>query len=153
VTDSSAEPAGPGQALFQFVRHWARRWSHPSDRERSERGRDVLVVEAVCALRGRDEVTVSDVAAELAVDQSGASRMLSHAVDQGFLATSPSPTDARRRVISLTSAGLALLEAAHQWQEEVFGALTEDWTTAERAQFHHAMARLLARSSSLTSKR
>ncbi len=150
MTGSSAGPGGPGQVLFQFVRHWSRRWNGPEDRGRAERGRDVLCLEAVCSLRDRDEVTVNDVAQELALDQSGASRMLAHAVEQGLLTTGPSPADARRRVVRPTAAGLALLESAHRWQEAVFATLTEDWTPQERTQFHRAMSRLLARSSSLT---
>lgn len=138
---------GVGQALFQFVRHWSRRWNDPAA---AERGRDVLVTEAVHALRDRPEVTVNDVAAELAVDQSGASRMVAHAVDLGYLATRPSAADARRRAISLTADGAALLAAAHDWQESVFTTLTDDWTPAERADFHRAMIRLVDRSARLT---
>jgi DNA-binding MarR family transcriptional regulator len=138
---------GAGQALFQFVRHWSRRCSDPAA---AERGRDVLATEAVHALRDRPEVTVNDVAAELGVDQSGASRMVAHAVELGYLATRPSPADARRRLISLTASGAALLDAAHDWQESVFADLTDDWTPAERAGFHHAMIRLVDRSTRLT---
>jgi DNA-binding MarR family transcriptional regulator len=134
---------GTGQALFQFVRHWSRRWNDPAT---AERGRDVLVTEAVHALRDRPEITVNDVAAELGVDQSGASRMVAHAVDVGYLATRPAAADARRRVISVTAAGTALLAAAHDWQESVFATLTDDWTPAERADFHRAMTRLIDRS-------
>jgi DNA-binding MarR family transcriptional regulator len=135
--------AGAGQALFQFVRHWSRRWNDPAT---AERGRDVLVTEAVHALRDRPEATVNDVAAELGVDQSGASRLVAHAADLGYLATHPAPSDARRRVITLTASGAALLAAAHDWQESVFAALTDDWTPDERAAFHRAMIRLIARS-------
>ncbi|GGT04805.1 hypothetical protein GCM10010156_73210 [Planobispora rosea] len=142
-----AAGAGAGQALFQFVRHWSRRWN--TDGALAERGRDVQVTEAVHALRGRPQVTVNDVAAELAVDQSGASRMVAHAVERGYLATHPAPADARCRAVSLTDTGLALLEAAHSWQESVFASLTPDWTEAERAEFHRAMLRLLGRSAEL----
>ncbi|GIE94515.1 MarR family winged helix-turn-helix transcriptional regulator [Paractinoplanes rishiriensis] len=131
---------GPGEAVFQFVRHWARRTNAPAD---------VLVVEAVHALSARDEVTVNDVATELGVDQSGASRMVTRAVDQGYLATHPSPADARRRTVTVTGAGSDLLAAAHRWQEEVFATMTDSWTAAERAAFHRATLHLLTRSRSL----
>jgi DNA-binding MarR family transcriptional regulator len=132
-----------GQTLFQFVRHWSRRATGPAE---AERGRDVLVTEAVHSLRDRPEVTVNDVAAELGLDQSGASRMVTHAVAQGYLSARPSPADARRRTIGVTPAGAELLDAAHRWQESVFATLTEGWTDAERAGFHRAMLDLLARS-------
>ncbi|RBY83583.1 hypothetical protein DQ238_00340 [Geodermatophilus sp. TF02-6] len=59
--------------------------------------------------------------------------MIAHAVDHGLLTTRPSPSDARRRLVRLTPAGLALLEAAHQWQDAIFTALTQDWTASERS--------------------
>jgi len=132
--------AGAGQALFQFVRYWSRRWHDPVD---PQRGRDVLVTEAVHALRGQPEVTVNDIAVELGLDQSGASRMVSRAVEQGYLATRPSSTDARRRTIVVTRHGTRLLDAAHAWQDGVFATLTVDWTEAERASFHAAMLRVM----------
>jgi DNA-binding MarR family transcriptional regulator len=128
-----------GRTLFEFVRFWSRRGG-------SSRGRDVLVTETVHALRSRAEVTVNDVAAELGLDQSGASRMVTHAVDEGYLAAHPSPLDARRRTITVTPAGAQLLADAHRWQDEVFASLTSDWTDSERAGFEQAMVRLLSRS-------
>ena len=130
-----------GRTLFEFVRFWSRRGG-------SARGRDVLVCETVHALRDRPEVTVNDVAAELGLDQSGASRMVTHAVDQGFLAAHPSGADARRRAVTVTAAGARLLADAHRWQDEVFASLTDDWTGDERAAFERAMLRLLDRSRS-----
>jgi MarR family transcriptional regulator, organic hydroperoxide resistance regulator len=133
-----------GQTLFEFVRFWSRRGA--ALRDPSLRGRDVLVTETVHALRGLSEVTVNDVAAELGLDQSGASRMVTHAVDEGYLAVHPSPSDARRRTVTVTAAGTRLLADAHRWQEEVFASLTADWTAPERAAFEQAMLRLLSRS-------
>jgi DNA-binding MarR family transcriptional regulator len=128
-----------GRTLFEFVRFWSRRGT-------SSRGRNVLVTETVHALRSRTEVTVNDIAAELGLDQSGASRMVTHAVDEGYLAAHPSAHDARRRTITVTPAGAQLLADAHRWQDEVFAALTADWTDEERAGFEQAMLRLLSRS-------
>jgi DNA-binding MarR family transcriptional regulator len=113
----------------------------------------VPVIEAVHALQTRGPVTVNDVAAELAIDQSGASRMLTHAVEQGLPTVSRSSTDARRRIITLTSAGHDFLTAAHQWQDAMFATLTSDWTPQERNEFHRAITRLLDRSADLTHRR
>ncbi|MEV4348800.1 MarR family winged helix-turn-helix transcriptional regulator [Actinoplanes sp. NPDC049596] len=124
----------PGQTLFEFIRHWSRRGD-------SEHGRDVQVTEAVHSLRARPEITVNDVAAELGLDQSGASRMIAHA--EGYLVVRPSERDARRRTIAVTPAGAELLHQAHVWQEAVFAELTADWTDTERAEFQRAMRRLL----------
>ena len=130
-----------GRTLFEFVRFWSRRGG-------SARGRDVLVTETVHALRGRPEVTVNDIAAELGLDQSGASRMVTHAVDEGCLLVRPSPLDARRRTITVTPRGARLLADAHRWQDEVFATLTADWTDDERTEFERALRRLLSRSRS-----
>lgn len=149
VSDPGRAPAGAGETLFAFVRHWSRRWQGPDAAQRAERGREVLVVEAVHALSRRPPVTVNDVAAELAIDQSGASRLVAGAAAGGFLAVAPSPTDGRRRTVALTPAGEELLRSAHAWQEAVFARLTEDWTADERAAFHRGMTRLLGGSSRL----
>jgi DNA-binding MarR family transcriptional regulator len=130
-----------GRTLFDLVRFWSRRGG-------SARGRDVLVCETVHALRSAPEVTVNDVAAELGLDQSGASRMVTHAADEGYLAVHPSAVDARRRTITLTDLGGRLLTDAHRWQDEVFATLTADWTLEERAEFERALERLLRSSRS-----
>ncbi|MEV4890974.1 MarR family winged helix-turn-helix transcriptional regulator [Nonomuraea sp. NPDC055795] len=136
---------GPGQALFHFVRHWSRRWNAGA-----ERGRDVMVAEAVHALDGRPEITVNEVAAELGLDQSGASRLVAQAAGRGYLAVTASAADGRRRTVELTGNGRELLRDAHAWQEAVFARLTGDWTPEERADFHRAMLRLMSRSPELT---
>lgn len=144
MTHESVE--GAGQALFSFVRYWSRRWSGSSNTERAVRGRDVLAVETAHALAGRDEVTVNDVAAELGLDQSNASRLLTHAADAGYLIVKRSTSDQRRRTVKLTASGRQLLAAAHEWQDDAFATLTADWTPDERANFARAMQRLIASS-------
>lgn len=137
---------GAGQALFSFVRHWSRRWDGTAGAEHAARGRDVLAVEAVNALGRRCDPTVNDVAAELGLDQSNASRLLSHAAKAGYLILGRSSVDQRRRTVGLTDSGRQLLVAAHAWQDEVYGMLTADWTDEEQAAFARAIRRLVARS-------
>ena len=67
--------AGPGQVLFEFVRHWSRRTAP----DIAEQGRLVLVVESVYAVSGRRAATINAVAHEIGIDQSGASRMVKEA--------------------------------------------------------------------------
>lgn len=102
------------------------------------------------AIEPRGEVTVNDVASELGLDQSNASRLLAHADEAGYLLIGPSSSDRRRRTIVVTSEGRALLDAAHEWQDAAFATLTSDWTTTERAEFTRAMHRLVARSGDLS---
>ncbi len=130
---------GPGRTLFAFVRHWSRRGD-------PQRGRDVLVTEAVRALDGRGPATINAVAREIGIDQSGASRLVRDAVAAGYLAMTRPAADARRREVSVTAAGHALLRDAHRWQEAMFDRLTADWTEHRRADFHQAMRQLMASS-------
>ncbi|WP_245681612.1 MarR family winged helix-turn-helix transcriptional regulator [Actinomadura kijaniata] len=130
--------AGPGRLLFAFVRHWSRRAS-AADHDVAERGRLVLVTEAVHSLTQRGiAATVNAVAHEIGIDQSGASRLVKSA------------TDGRRRQMTVTPSGWAMLERAHDRQEQVFDRLTEGWSEQRRLDFQRAMADLIGRSYALT---
>jgi DNA-binding MarR family transcriptional regulator len=141
--------AGAGQALFAFVRYWSRRWNASTGDPHTENGRYVLAVETVHALAGHDEVSVNDVAGELHLDQSNASRLIAQTVDAGYLARTRSAADSRRRTITVTDAGVELLAYAHRWQDDTFAHLTDDWSDQERREFGRAMRRLLARSAEI----
>lgn len=133
--------------MFRFVRYWSRRSivaGHVVDPERLAHGRDVMVTEVVQALQDRGGATVNEVADQLGIDQSGASRFITQAVEHGYLRKVASPADARRRLLVVTDSGVALVETAHQWQEDVFTELASDWSKAEIEQFHHLMERLIA---------
>ncbi|MFC4496983.1 MarR family winged helix-turn-helix transcriptional regulator [Streptomyces ovatisporus] len=138
-----SESAQPGRTLFRFVRFWARRWTGAGSGIEAERGRDVMVTEAVAALADGGGASVNDVARELGIDQSGASRMVSQAAGRGYLVKSHA-ADARRRAVDVTEAGRELIAAAHEWQEATFAELTADWTPGEVAQFTGYMERLVA---------
>lgn len=138
--------SGTGQLLFTFVRHWSRR-AAAGDAAVAEQGRLVLVTEAVNSLAARGEpATINAVAHELGIDQSGASRMVKSAVDAGYLEMTTGSTDGRSREASMTSKGVAALESAHAWQEQVLTELTAGWSPSRRNDFHSAMADLIARS-------
>lgn len=139
---------GPGQALFHFVRHWARR--PVTAAARADQGRLVLVCEAVHALSQRGTpATVNAIAHEIGVDQSGASRLVTSAAAAGHLVMAASPTDGRRREASLTPAGRSMLDQAHRWQEEIFAQLTTGWSDKRRRDFQQAITDLMDRSHAL----
>ena len=134
---------GPGQALFHFVRHWARR---PADTG-SDQGRLVLACEAAHTLNQRGiPATVNALAHEIGIDQSGASRLIKNATSAGYLTMAASPTDGRRREATLTPTGRTMLDQAHQWQEDVFAELTAEWSDGRRRDFQQAMTDLMDRS-------
>ncbi|MFE5505107.1 MarR family winged helix-turn-helix transcriptional regulator [Amycolatopsis japonica] len=133
---------GPGQALFAFVRHWSRRTAAVADQ-----GRLVLVCEAAHSLAERGaERTVNAIAVEIGLDQSGASRLVKAAIEAGQLTMEASRSDGRRREVSLTAAGRAMLDQAHRWQEQVFDQLTDGWSEKRRSEFQWAMSDLIDRS-------
>jgi DNA-binding MarR family transcriptional regulator len=137
---------GPGQVLFAFVRHWARR-SPAGDPGAAEQGRLVLVAEAVGSLTERGQVaTVNAVAREVGIDQSGVSRLIKSAAEAGYLSVAATRADGRRREASLTAEGRAMLEQAHRWQEQVFDDLTAGWGDQRRRDFQQAMTDLVDRS-------
>ncbi len=107
------------------------------------------MIEVARSLAPHGPPSVNEIAAELGLDQSGASRMIKEAVEAGYLELGRSASDARRRVITVTDAGAALLVDAHRWQEQVVGELTDGWTVRQRADLHRAMLRLLDRSREL----
>lgn len=135
----------PGQMLFHFVRHWARR---PIAVDAGgEQGRLVLVCEAVHSLGQRGvPATVNAIAHEIGIDQSGASRLIKNATAAGYLTMAASAADGRRREASLTPAGRSMLDQAHRWQEDIFAQLTTGWSDKKRHDFQHAMTDLMDRS-------
>ena len=136
---------GPGQVLFHFVRHWARRAA--AGDAGGKQGRLVLVCEAAHALGRRGSAaTVNAIAHEIGIDQSGASRLIRSAEAAGYLTTAAPAADSRRREASLTPDGRSMLDEAHRWQESVFAELTTEWSQEERIAFQRAMTALMERS-------
>lgn len=103
-----------------------------------------MITEAVAARQGDEGATVNEVADELGIDQSGASRFLTLAVERGYLRKVASPDDGRQRRLLVTSKGAKLLDSAHQWQESVFAELTADWPAEDVQRFHGYLQRFLA---------
>lgn len=138
--------ADGGPALFRLVRFWARRWARGVAAEVGAGGslpQHVLVVDAVDALhREHAGPTVGDVAGQLGLDRSGASRIVTAATDQGYLEQRRGPDDARRNLLTLTPAGHTLLTQSHQWQRATFLELTASWSTSDRRRFAGYLERL-----------
>jgi DNA-binding MarR family transcriptional regulator len=138
---------GAGPALFQLVRFWSRRWAGRSleiGDEHDARVQDVLVLEAIDATSARGAVAVSDVARELGIDQSGASRMVSESISRGYVVKTTSERDARRAALAVTEAGGRLLTDVHAWQDEIFQRITAGWPEAEARQLAGYLRRLAA---------
>lgn len=135
-----------GPALFRLVRFWSRRWARGVAVDTGQEAaapQHVLVVDAVDALR-RDglEPTVGEVAEQLGLDRSGASRMIAAAAEQGYLERQRAQADARRSALALTPLGQGLLDHSRQWQRAKFLELTAGWSAGDRTTFARHLERL-----------
>jgi DNA-binding MarR family transcriptional regulator len=141
------EPDGAGAgvpALFQLVRFWSRRWAAGAARDADGDVGNVLVLEAIDAARRHGSALIGDVAIELGLDRSNASRMLTAAVADGLVTKVASPEDARRTELGMTPAGRRLLKAARAWQTSAFAHLVADWPAADSRRFATYLVRLAA---------
>jgi MarR family transcriptional regulator, organic hydroperoxide resistance regulator len=133
-----------GQALFAFVRFWSRRWTGAHLSAETQRGRDVMVVEAVHALSTQSRPTsINDLARELGIDQSGVSRMVTRAEQQGFVVRRAPGRIGAASVIANTATGEELLRQAHAWQDKVLRTLTADWPAEDVETLMRLMERLV----------
>jgi DNA-binding MarR family transcriptional regulator len=85
---------------------------------------------------------VSEVAAQLDVDLSVASRHTSALERRGLVVRHPSPTDRRAHVVSLTEAGAETLARARGWLAERLEASLESWSLDRLHTLADALAEL-----------
>ncbi len=135
-----------GPALFRLVRFWSRRWARGVAEQvgaDASLPQNVLVVDAVDTLRRDDaEATVGELARQLGLDHSGASRMVAAAMQGGYVERGRSETDRRRSALALTAEGRALLDSSRRWQQARFAELTRHWDDHDRTAFAHYLGRL-----------
>jgi DNA-binding MarR family transcriptional regulator len=148
-TATLADLAGGGPALFRLVRFWSRRWAAHAARDGAgDPGHvgHVLVLEAIDAAQATGTGAIGEVARQLGLDRSNASRMLAEAVAAGLVTKTVSPEDARRTELGITTAGHELLAAARAWQDQAFARLVADWPAADARRLAGYLQRLAAQS-------
>lgn len=146
-------PAGGGAALFRLVRYWSRRWTlQAAQGTTGDFGQvgHILLLEALDAAEHGGIAAIGDVAAELGLDRSNASRMLAEAVTAGLVDKRASLDDARRAELTITEAGERLLKAARVWQERVFAELVADWPKGDARRFAGYLKRLAEQQASVS---
>ena len=99
------------------------------------------LLKAAEAEPGVDQMTLAGL---VALDRSNAARLCAGLEARGLLLRAPDPLDRRARRISLTAAGLALLQRAEPAVEAVQQALLAPLAEAERPAFMAALARIAA---------
>ncbi|WP_271983646.1 MarR family winged helix-turn-helix transcriptional regulator [Pseudoclavibacter terrae] len=144
--ESSETDASQSEALFSFVRFWSRRWGQIPRRTSAAHNQNVLVVQAVVSLTREAEPTIQDLATELGCSHAHASRAAARAATDGYVDVRKSTFDGRFKHLKATALGLRILVEALSWQEAVYRALTNDWTSRERQEFERLSARLAAKS-------
>jgi DNA-binding MarR family transcriptional regulator len=102
----------------------------------------VRVLRAVERQEPRGEVCVGDVATQLEVDPSTASRLVDQQVTAGYLARARSDQDRRRSTLQLTEAGRALLGEVTVARLDLLDEVTADWSTDDVAELASALDRL-----------
>ncbi|MEJ3651994.1 MarR family winged helix-turn-helix transcriptional regulator [Actinomycetes bacterium KLBMP 9759] len=138
TTDGDAGPA-----LFRLVRFWSRRWMNQASTGLTGDMRNVQHIQTIEAVAAAGpDATVADVAHQLGLDHSGASRMVRDATLAGHLARATAEHDRRRASLQLTDAGQKLLSASHQWQRDTFEQLTANWTAEDRERFGTYLTRI-----------
>jgi DNA-binding MarR family transcriptional regulator len=103
---------------------------------------DIAVLEAIDAARRNDDTSVAAVAEQLGIDRSGASRMITRAMDHGLLEKFAADVDQRRVQLDITAAGRALLREARAWQTATFRELVADWAPEDANRFATYLVRL-----------
>ncbi|MEM9350596.1 MAG: MarR family winged helix-turn-helix transcriptional regulator [Pseudomonadota bacterium] len=73
------------------------------------------------------KTSVSDVAAELEVDASTASRLVESAVSNGYAERTPNAVDRRKSVLKLTTKGRNMLVSARAGREHLLAEVTANW--------------------------
>jgi DNA-binding MarR family transcriptional regulator len=86
---------------------------------------------ALAALDRLGPARVSQVADELQIDLSVASRQVAGLDAAGYVKRIPNPSDGRSQNVELTAAGKRALRRAQQRSVEVLDRATEGWTEAE----------------------
>lgn len=103
---------------------------------------DLALIPALEAIDDHgSDATVGAVASILGLDPSRSSRMVSAAIEAGYVTRVASQSDGRRVHLRLTAQGAALVTYAHEYRQKMIDRAMRGWSQRDRDQF----ARLLTR--------
>ncbi|MDO9410291.1 MarR family winged helix-turn-helix transcriptional regulator [Patulibacter sp.] len=89
-------------------------------------------------------VRISDVASDMQVNLSVASRQIQALEDDGYVDRVPDPNDGRSSLIAISAAGLTKLERAHQRLVGAIATAVDDWERSEITGLADGIVRLRA---------
>lgn len=148
--DDVTPAAAVDVAIFRLRRLWAKPGLHRQLSARVAPGGSlqlshILVVHAVHGVTREagpgDEVTIGAVAERLDVDPSTASRLVSDAIDAGYVARHASELDARRARLELTDAGRTVMDVTARYRRSYIDKLMADWSREDRERFAQLLTR------------
>ena len=92
----------------------------------------------------RQDITIGDIADEMSIDPSRASRLVSALVQKKFLRRDVSQADARKTILLLTDASRTLLREFMRLKGHVMFDVFQDWEDKDIAAFERLLARYMA---------
>lgn len=98
---------------------------------------------ALVSIRKRENARVSDIAADLQVDLSVASRQIAALVSAGLVARQADPADRRAHVLELTDAGVAAIRESFLQMVELIDDALSDWHAEEVTTLAATLERLV----------
>lgn len=98
---------------------------------------------ALVSIRKRDQARVSDIAGDLQIDLSVASRQIASLVSAGLVARQPDPADRRAHVLELTDDGIAALRASFLDLVALIDASLADWAQEDVETLAASLERLV----------
>lgn len=98
---------------------------------------------ALVSIRKRDQARVSDIAADLQIDLSVASRQIASLVSAGLVERQPDPADRRAHVLELTDAGITALRASFLDLVALIDESLADWTQEDVETLANSLERLV----------
>ncbi|MDM4718210.1 MarR family winged helix-turn-helix transcriptional regulator [Micromonospora sp. WMMA1363] len=159
VTDKATQIAAIEAALVALRRAQRRRALAGLSRRRGGRADDLtnlpdavfefLDVLAAATERG-DNLTVTDVATQLDVDQPRASRLAGLALRAALIRRAADQRDGRRSLLVLTAGGEDVIARIHDFRRRVVAEVTNDWSDDDRAALAHLLPRFVAGFGALT---
>lgn len=98
---------------------------------------------ALVSIRKREQARVSDIACDLQVDLSVASRQIAALVSDGLVERHPDPADRRAHLLAVTDAGVDALRASFLQMVGLIDVALSDWTATEVEDLAAGLARLV----------
>jgi DNA-binding MarR family transcriptional regulator len=104
---------------------------------------DLAQADCLEVINARGKCSMSEIAADLKVDASAATRTVRRLVDAGYVNRSPDPTDARAVVVTLTDEGVALTREINRRSLEAVLDILNAFTPAEQRQLTDLLERFV----------